>query len=272
MFFQNLFDQEFRGTLFADDRQYTLNFNVRANSNRSDLMMAWRHEPYDMSTHNTLTLNYAMDFASPNFASLAINVAGGTPAATRAYEVVNALNANAVFAALFQASLSKVDGGETVLIRSLRPKTTIRAYISNTSAERVMRFNLKAPVAELPAYFERHTIAQAATYPDLGTGLLIKLDTAVAADQEVITYGGFDYTAPKADWQLLLGRAGSAYIFEKMAHDGSGRLTSVIKYPAGARAGDMAKKTTYTYTGANTYPDQQAEIPYILQTGDLITP
>lgn len=272
MFFQNLFDQEFRGTLFADDRQYTLNFNVKANANRSDLMMAWKKEPYDMSSNNTLTLNYAMDFASPNFASLSINVAGGTAAATRAYEVVNALNANTVFAALFQASLGKVDGGETVLIRSLRPKTTIRAYISNLSAERALRFNLKAPVGELPAYFERHTIAQAATYPDLGTGLLIKLDTAVTEDREVITYGGFDYTSPKADWQLLLGRAGSAYLFEKLTHDGSSRLTQVIRYPAGAKVGDLGKKITYTYTGANITPDQMAEIPYILTSGDMITP
>jgi hypothetical protein len=272
MFFQNLFDQEFRGTLFADDRQYTLNFNIKANANRSDLMIAWKKEPYDMSSNNTLTINYAMDYASPNFASLAINVAGTTPAATRAYEVVNALNADTVFAALFTASLSKVDGGDTVLIKSIRPKATIRAYISNLSAERALRFNLKAPVGEIPAYFDRHTIAQAASYPDLGTGLLIKLDTASVPDQEVITYGGFDFSSPKADWQLLLGRAGHAYLFEKLTHDGSGRLTVVVSYPAGSRVGDLAKKVTYTYSGANTYPDQQAEVPYILQSGDLITP
>jgi hypothetical protein len=271
MFFQNLFDQEFRGTLIGADRQYSLNFNIGANINRSDQMIAWNPEPYDMSTHNTLTINYAMDFSSPNFASLSINVAGATAAATRAYEVVNTLNANAVFAALFAASLSKVDGKETVFIRSIRPKTTIRAYISNTSAERVLRFNLKAPVGEIPTYFDRHTIANAASYPDLGTGLLIKLDTAVAADQEVITYGGFNYASPKADWQLLLGRS-DAFHFEKYAHDGSGRITSVIRYPAGAKAGDMAKKITYAYSGANTYADQQAEIPYILTSGDLITP
>lgn len=271
MFFQNLFDQEFRGSLFAGDRMYTLNFNVAANVNRSDLMMAWNPEPYDLSTNNTLTLNYTIDFASPNFASLAINVAGATPAATRAYEIVNALNANAVFAAMFTASVGSVSGRDTVLIRSSRPKNAIRAYVSNTSAERALRFNLKAPVGELPAYFERHTIAQAASYPDLATGILIKLDTAVAADQEVITYGGFNYAAPKADWQLMAGR-NDAFHFEKYTHDGSGRLTSVIKYFAGAQAGDLAKKITYTYTGANTYADQQAEVPYILQSGDLITP
>jgi hypothetical protein len=272
MFFQNLFDQEFRGTLFADDRQYTLNFNVKANSNRSDAMVAWNKEPYDMSSLNTLTVNYAIDFASPNFASLSVNVAGTTPSATRAYEVVNALNADAVFAALFQATLTKISGGDTVLIRSIRPKTTIRSYISNTGAERVLRFNLKAPVGELPSYFDRHTIANTANYPDLGTGLLIRLDTGVVADQEVITYGGFDHTAPKADWQLLVGRGGSAYIFEKNTYDGSGRLTAVVRYPAGARVGDLAKRTTYTYTGPNTYPNQSAEVPYILTSGDLITP
>ena len=272
MFFQNLFDQEFRGTLFSDDRQYTLNFNIAANVNRSDLMMAWNPEPYDMSTFNTLTINYTVDFASPNFASLAINVAGITASATLASEVVNLLNANAVFEALFTASVGSVNGKNTVLIRSSRPKTAIRAYISNTSAERVLRFNLKAPVGEIPSYFERHTIANAASYPDLSTGILLKLDPAVAADQEVITYGGFVYGSPKADWQLLMGRAGSAYTFEKNTHDGSGRLTAVVRYPAGAKAGDMAKKITYTYTGANTYPDQMAEVPYILTSGDMITP
>jgi len=271
MFFQNLFDQEFRGTLLGADRQYSLNFNLKANANRSDLMMAWRHEPYDMSTNNTLTINYAMDFASPNFASLAINVAGATTNATRAYEVVNALNANLVFAALFTASVGKVDDGDTVMIRCNRPKTAVKTFISNTSAERALRFNLKAAVAELPSYFDRHTFANAASYPDLSTGILLKLDTAQAYDQEVITNAGLDYTTVQPDWKLLLGRS-DAFHFEKKGYDGSARLTSVIRYPAGARAGDLAKKTQFTYTGASTNPDTETEIPYILQSGDLITP
>lgn len=270
MFFQNLFDQEFRGTLIGADRQYSLNFNVKANVNRSELMMAWLPEPYDMSTHNTLTLNYALDFASPNYASLAINVAGGTPAATRAYEVVNALNADPVFAALFTANLSKVSGGDTVMIKCSRPNTSVKAYISNTSAERVLRFNLKATVAELPSYFDRHTIANAATYPDLMTGILIKLDTSDAADQEVITLAGLDYTTVQPDWQLLLGRS-DAFHFYKKTYNGSNQNTSTIYYPAGARAGDLAKQIKYTYDGSGNQLTE-AEIPYILQTADLITP
>ncbi len=268
MFFQNLHDQEFRGTLLGADRQYSLNFNIKANQNRSELMIAWNKETYDLSTLNTLTLNYAMDFNSPNFANLSINVAGGTPAATRAYEVVNALNANDVFAALFVASLSKIDGGDTVMIKSKRDRTQMKTFVSNTGAERILRFNKKATVAELPAYFNRYTMAQSYLYPDMPPGILLALDTADAADQEVITAAGFDYTSPRADWQLLEGRS-DAFHFRKKAYSGS-NLASTIYYPAGAGVGDLAKKIVYTYTGSNVTGEM--EIPYILEAGDLITP
>lgn len=269
MFFQNLFDQEFRGSLLAADRQYSLNSTLRPNVNRSDLMVAWNTEPYDLSVNTSLTVNYSLDFASPNFASLTINVAGGTASATKAYEVVNALNANAVFAALFTASVSKIGDLNTVLIKSSRPKTAIRAYISNTSAENALRFNKKAPVGELPSYFEKFSLGQAATYPDLPVGVLLKLNTADANDQAVITAAGFDYTSPKADWQLLYG-ANDAFHFTKNTYTGTNLMTSIY-YPAGARVGDLAKKTTYTYDGSNNRLTA-AEVPYILTSGDLITP
>lgn len=270
MFFQNLFDQEFRGSLLAADRQYSINSTARPNVNRSELMIAWNPEPYDLSTNTSLTINYTFDFASPNFASLTINVAGGTASATKAYEVVNALNANAVFAALFTANVSKIERQNTVLIKSIRDKTAVRAYISNTSAENALRFNKKAPVVELPSYFEKFSIQQAANYPDLPVGILYKLNTADTNDQAVITLAGFDYTAPKADWQLLYG-ANDAFHFTKNAYNGSNQLTSTIYYPSGARVGDLAKKTTYTYDGSGNRLTA-AEIPYILTSGDLITP
>lgn len=268
MFFQNLHDQEFRGTLLGADRQYSLNFNIKANHNRSELMIAWNKETYDLSSLNTLTLNYAMDFNSPNFASLSINVAGGTPAATKAYEVVNLLNANEVFAAIFVASLSKIDGGDTVLIRSRRERTQMKTFISNTGAERILRFNKKAPVAELPAYFNRYTMAESANHPDMPPGILLALDVGEVEDQEVITAAGLDYTAPQEDWELLAGRS-DAFYFRKKAYTGS-NLTSVIYYPAGAGVGDLAKKIIYTYDGSNQTGEM--EIPYILESGDLITP
>jgi len=268
MFFQNLHDQEFRGTLMTSDRKYTLNFNIKANQNRGDLMIAWNKETYDLSSLDTLTLNYAMDFNSPNFASLAINVAGTTPAATRAYEVVNALNANEVFAAIFVASLSKIDGGDTVMIKTKRDRTQMKTFISNTGAERKLRFNKKATVAELPAYFTRHTMDESANYPDMPPGILLALDEGDAVDQEVITLAGLDHTDMKADWELLAGRS-DAFWFEKRAYS-VGKLVESIRYPAGAQVGDLAKKTVYTYTGSDMTGEM--ELPYVLESGDLITP
>ena len=268
MFFQNLLDQEFRGSLLGSDRQYTQNFNIKANQNRCDLMIAWNKDIYDLAVLNTLTLNYAMDFNSPNFANLSINVAGTTPAATMAYEVVNALNANEVFAALFVATLSSIDGGNTVMIKSRRERTQMKTFISNTGAERKLRFNKKATVKELPAYFTRYTMAESYNYPTMPPGILLALDTSDAADQEVITLAGFDYSTPKADWQLLLG-SNDSFHFEKRAFD-AGKVTEIIRYPAGAQAGDLAKKTVYTYSGSDQIGEM--ELPYVLESGDLITP
>lgn len=269
MFFQNLFDQEFRGTLMSADRQYSQNFNMKANVNRSDLMMAWNPEPYDLSTNTSLTINYAMDFASPNFASLTINVQGTTPAATLAYEVVQALNADQVFAALFAANVATIHGRNTVMIKCRRPKTAIKTFISNRSAENAFRFNLKAVVSELPSYFARHTMANAASYPDLSTGILLQLYTTNADDQAVITAAGLDYTTVQPDWKLLLGRS-DAFHFRKKTYAGT-NLASTIFYPAGAKVGDLAKKIEYTYDGSNNVLTE-CEIPYVLQSGDLVTP
>lgn len=267
MFFQNVFDQEFRGTLLGADRQYSQNYNIKANINRSDLMMAFNPEPYDLSTNNTLTLNYAMDFSRPNFASLSINVAGTVSATTRAYEVVQSLNSDAVFSALFTATISSINGQDTVLIRSIKPKTVIRAFISNTSAEKSLKFNKKAPVAELPAYFERYTLANTFNYPDLGGGILIKLDPNSSDDQAVITSYGLDYNALQADWQLLGGRS-DAFRTIKKGYT-SGNLTSEIMYFTGAKAGDLAKKTVYTFVASALM--SQMEIPYVLTNADLVT-
>jgi len=268
MYFQNVFDSEFRGTVMTSDRQYTPTYKLGANVNRSDLMLAWNPEPFDMSANNTLTINYAMDFSSPNFASLAINVAGATTSATTATEVVTALNSNAVFASLFVAAIQKQKGENYVYIRCLRPKHSIRVYISNTSAEHALAFNLKAPVAEMPSYFEKYTIQQAASYPELGPALLLKLDEADSDDQQVITAAGLTYSSPKKDWQLLAGRDES-FMLTKRLYSGS-TLTTEIIYPAGARAGDMARKINYVYSGSNL--TEQTEVPYILTGSDLITP
>jgi len=81
------------------------------------------------------------------------------------------------------------------------------------------------------------------------------------------------YTAAdvRDDYELLQG-ASPTYLFTSNVVDGSNRVTRKIEYPAGAEVGDAAKLTLFTYTGANTEPDQITIEPYVLQSGDLITP
>lgn len=273
-FFQNVFDSEFQGNLLLSDRQYSITFKVKGNSpNSSTLMRAWNPAPFDLSGGGNLTFNYSFD-AGRTWTPLVVDVSAGAASAgaVTALEVVTALNANPTFAALFVASL--VDDGKGnlnyVQVKSLRPREKFKLYISNTGAEAKLRFNKKAGVAELPAYFARHTIANISTYPD-SVGMLIALNTGNAIDQNIITEAGFDYNSPKADWELLRGRSG-LFMFQKQTVDGSDRVTQIIEFPAGALPGDLAKKTTMTYTGTNKSPNQIAEVPYVLTNSDLITP
>lgn len=90
-------------------------------------------------------------------------------------------------------------------------------------------------------------------------------------EYNVVTDYDLDYTAMKEDYELLSGRTG-LFTFKKQTVDVSSRITQIIEYPAGAVAGDFAKKTNYTYTGAQTAPDNVTEIPYQLTASDLITP
>ena len=76
----------------------------------------------------------------------------------------------------------------------------------------------------------------------------------------------------KEDWELLRGRASGLFTFQKMTVDSSDRITQIIEYPAGAVAGDFARKIQYVYSGSNTNPIQVTEIPHVLQDGDLVTP
>lgn len=343
-FYQNPFDQEFQGNWVLGDRQYSLTFKVPANRNRTDLMISWNAEPYDLSTDNTLTLHYAFDKDFKNYASLAIDVSGATAAETTAAEVVTALNDNATFADYFQASIenAKVGGGELaggpfrVVIRAKKPKHAFRAYVANGGAEKHLKFNRYAGVAELPQFYDRHTIARRFDYDD-GQNLLVRLShpitgntvanptvvtseghglttgdtiyivnsnsdpvidgervvTVIDADtfsvpvnvttagtqgewlsadeQQIVEDAGFDYSEMLEDWELLRGRTG-LFMFRKHTVDDSDRITETIEYHAGAKAGDFARKIIYTYSGAKTKPDSQMEIPYVLQSGDLLNP
>lgn len=74
-----------------------------------------------------------------------------------------------------------------------------------------------------------------------------------------------------ADWQLLADRS-NTHTFIKITLDGSNRISDIVEYFCGAKAGDMGRKIQYVYTGANTTPDQITTIPYTLTSADLITP
>jgi hypothetical protein len=274
-FYQNVFDSEFQGNLLLSDRQYTMTFKVKSNlPNSSQLFRAWNPGPFDVSTNKQLTIHYSYDFGR-TYTSLVVDVSTSatSSSAATALEIITALNLNATFAALFLASTSD-DGKQSqncVQIRTLRPRTNFRLYVANSGAEIALRFNKKAGVSELPDFFGRHTIANMDTYPD-GLGMLIALDTGNSVDQNIITEAGFDYSSPKADWQLLRGRSG-LFNFKKQTIDAHNRITQIIEYPAGALVGDLAKLTAFTYTGiTNTFADETTEIPYVLTSGDLITP
>jgi hypothetical protein len=271
-FYQNVFDTEFRGNLLLSDKQYNMTFVVNSNINSSQLMMAFNPEPFDLSVVNTLTFNYSFDVGK-SYAQLAVNIAAGavSSSAVSATEVVTALNANSTFKALFAASVNTDNHGVNyVIVKSLRQRTQFKVYISNSGAESKLRFNKKAGVAEMPLYFDRHTISSITSFPD-SLGVLQKLDVSQAIDQAIIADAGLNYTNEQADWELLRGRSG-IFNFQKITVDGSDRITTIIEYAAGARVGDLARQIDYVYSGANTKPDQITEIPYVMTSGDLVTP
>lgn len=276
-YFQNPFNQEFRGNWILGDRQYTVNFVIKGNINSPTLMACWNVEPYDFSAANTLTIRFAIDPTLKQFGTMSINVAGAVPAATLAAEVATALNADNLFSGLFVAGFEpynhKLSGqnGNIVTIRSRRPNTDIRAFVVNSGAETKLQFNQKAPIAEMPTYFRRHTVDSAVQYDD-GVATLVELDPGGNAyESDLISLSGFNPAVIRDDWQLLDGRSG-LFPFKKLTYDGSNRLETIIEYPAGAGVGDLATLTKYQYSGAATNPNVVTVIPITLASGDLVTP
>lgn len=264
MFFQNVFDSEFVGSMIYSDRQYNLTFRIPANKNRTDLMICWNEGPFNLSGNNVLTINFSLDnvYYSP------ISVTLTNSSSVTAETIVNTLNADATFSAWFTAST--YNDYKQVAIKSIKPKVAIKVYISNSSAETIMRFNKRASVRELPSYYLRHTISNAANYTD-SVGMLIRLDESNSVDQAIITAAGFTPSAMKADWQLLASKSES-FLFEKRVYDGQNRLSYILTFPAGAAEGNLAKKTVYKYIGYNsTTIDRILEIPYVLTSSDVAT-
>ncbi len=289
-FFQNPFAREFQGYWSLGDRQHSLTFAVPGNAGRGPKhVAAWVEPPYNMSSNdadgnsaNTLVIRYSLRNEA-RWATMSINVAAGaaSSSAVTAEEIVANLNADTTFNDRFTAHIVKFDSGKSrVMIVSKQDETQITFYVVNGRAEEKLSFNRRAGVAEMPTYFDRHTVESLIGGTVGSEGMVIELDPdandvdADIIDAAVNAHGislGYDSSDVSEDWELLRGRSG-IFNFQKITVDSSDRITEIIEYPAGAVVGDMARKIAYTYTGAKTKPDQITEIPYVLDTGDLVTP
>mgnify|MGYP000846146367 CR=1 FL=1 len=286
-FFQNPFGADFFGVWLLGDRQHSVDFKCPRNAGRGDeSVVAHNTAPYNLSGNdadgnakNVFKLAFAYR-SEKSFNDLNITISASSLAATTAQEVVTSLTADSTFNTFFTATVKDdlKTGTKSVLIKQNRPVVEFKFYVKSKQAETVLNFNKYAGVAELPGFFARHTIANGLVDTD-SQGMLIALDASVLTDASVINNAydehfklkGFSSSVVRADYALLRGRSG-IFTFQKNTVDGSSRITQTIEYPAGALPGDMAKKTIYSYTAAQTAPDKKVEIPYTLESGDLVTP
>jgi hypothetical protein len=288
-FYLNPFSSDFTGAWVLSDRKYSIDFKVPRNSGRGDeyVVSYAGPGPFDLNgndrdgnSKDVLVVVFALNDPK-NWTEHSVTISATDLSAVTATEVVSSLNTDPLFSDFFTASLKDDQGNGVfrVVIRQKKPIQQFRFYIKPGRAEETLKFNKFVGVSEIPSFFARHTIANRFTYADSQNMLIELVPGSSDVDADVITnavdaYGvskGYDSGTVQADWQLLRGRAG-LFNFQKITVDGSDRITQIIEYPAGAVAGDMARLIGYTYTGGNTKPDTITEIPYTLQTGDLVTP
>lgn len=311
-FYQNPFFQEYKGNLVLGDRQCNKTFTCPLHSQRghAEVISVFANSVYDLTVSDPdttllkyLTINFATDPNLRYFSSFTVDTSAAAAAATQAnvIDIVNGLNANTTFASYFTANLLRTNksnnlpptnlnaqanalfGSDTYIkIISKLPPDRLKFYISNTGAETILRFNARAGVAELPTYFDRHTVANLTNsdFPDC-IGLLIALDPSLNVDAAVIDKAvdakgvskGFDHNTVQADYELLRGDSG-LFMFQKITHDSAGNIAQIIEYPAGAKVGDFARKINYWRNGGalGSNPYQITEEPYTLQTADMLTP
>lgn len=288
-FFQNPLSCDFLGNWILGDRKFSQEFRCPSNKGRSDeAVTVWANPPYDLSGNDsdgnstdTLVLKFALtDLKTWYECSVDITASAASSSAVTPAEIVTALNADDTFSSYFVASLGSFSNMDRtrLLITQKKPAIQFRFFVVNGRAEEVLKFNKRAGVAELPTYFERHVVGNHTTYPD-GQSMLVALDVGNNVDAAVVDNAtdangnvlGYDSGTVQEDYQLLKGRSG-IFTFQKLTVDSSDRITQIIEYHAGAIEGDLARKISYTYTGAKTKPDQITEVPYTLTSGDLVTP
>lgn len=302
-YFQNPFSSEFRGNWVLGDRQHSLTFVCPANSGRSEELVSSWNEPtngtYDLSgsdadsnSTNVLVFRFSINQIWTN---LEVNITDNsnaslspapTDSAMKPHEIVSILNSDSSFSSYFTASLEKFNAtGERnrIVIKQKFPTSRMKYFVVNGRAEEVLGFNKQAGVAELPSYFKRYKVYGAdMIYPMDGTNSLVELDPSNSGGSSVVDDNIIDLAVDnkgisleynssslKQDYEFLEGRSG-IFMFKKQTLDGSGRVTQIIEYPAGAVVGGFARKILYTYSGSNANPSTIKEIPYVLESADIL--
>jgi hypothetical protein len=310
-YFQNPFQSEFRGSWVLGDRQYSLTFVCPPNTGRSNEFVVSWNEPSgttfnlsgndaDGNPKNILNIRMSVDSTFKHWGNLSINLTDNTHAnlnpapnssAITPAQIVSILNADPNFSSYFKATLENSSVSQSqfknrIGIRMNYESTRMKFFIINGQAEEVLQFNNRAGVAQLPLYFSRCKIwGGDLTKPSDESYALVLLDPSNVGgtsdvDNNVIDRAvdlkgnslGLDSSTILADWELLRGRGSKLFTFRKNTVDVSDRITQVIEYPAGALPGDLARKIQYVYAGSNKNPSQSTEIPYVIQSNDLINP
>ena len=284
-FFQNLFAQDFEGNWLLGDRHHIPKFVCPRNAGRGDEMVTvWNEGPYDLTGQDAggsidkdlLDITFALN-EPKNWATIQIDIGAGAASlsAVTPAEISGNLNSDTIFAERFTAYTGAFEGGadgggvRRLIIKQLKPITQFRFYVNNSGAEEALGFNARAGVGELPTYFDRHTVPSRFDFDDSQNQLFF-LDPANAVEANIINNAvnfrgvslDFTSTTVRADYALLEGRSG---LFDFTNDDGSSSPNTKIIYPAGAVAGDLAKKSIVS--GTDTFV-----IPYTLLSTDLITP
>ena len=292
-FFQNPFCGEFRGNWVLGDRQHCPTFVVKGNSGRGeDMVIAWaRASSYIVSGNDddgTAKKNLSLTFAVndfKNWTNIVIDITAGGSTTITPNEIAVNLNANDSFSSWFVAGAEQWENDKEATKLFIRQKfdaNRMRFFVRNTGAETVLHFNARAGVGELPTYFVRHTVDDTYRFdfPD-GQNQLVLLDPdGKDVDANVISsaldaYGrtmGFDPNTVQEDWQLLGGKSG-LFNFQNITVDAHDRIAVIVEYPCGAKVGDFARRTSYTYDNeSNKSPSNICETPYTLTSADLISP
>lgn len=280
-FYQNPFTATYKGSWPLrspiNGKQQSMILEGTGNSGRGDdLVMSWAGVgPFDFSGNDAegdptryLSFKFTSNFIHWSIYQFDL----GTGSTTTVAGIVGTLNNNANFSNFWVASIQN----GVLIVRQKLPVGRFKFFVMNGGAETLLKFNGRAGVFELPDYFARHIVG--GTAPDC-LHALVRLDESNDVDAAVIedavdSKGNslhYDADEIKEDWEFLEGSSG-IFQFKKQTVDGSNRVTAIISYPAGSGVGDLAVKTIYTYSGANTSPSEIFDLPYTLESGDLITP